>query len=128
MSLTKKVEIPSLPKLRQETWQVCKGGCGKAPAMWVDGGIHANEWIGPAVATYMARWIRFSCQIFSLFKSSELIENDEAHSDLTEELDWYPLQILWNNTQWQVYSSCGESRWIPLQLGMDDNRALSRQF
>ena len=38
--------------------QVCKniGGCGSAPAMWVDGGIHANEWIGHAVASFIARW------------------------------------------------------------------------
>ena len=43
----------------EDRWQVCKGGCGNAPAMWFDGGIHANEWIGPAVATFMARWISF---------------------------------------------------------------------
>ena len=36
----------------------------------------------------------FSRQIYFFFQSSELVENDEAHSDLTEELDWYPLQIL----------------------------------
>ena len=50
----------------EDRWQVCKGGCGNAPAMWFDGGIHANEWIGPAVATFMARWISFGT--VSLFK------------------------------------------------------------
>ena len=76
--------------------KVCRdaAGCGSKPAMWFDGGIHANEWIGPAVATFMARWLSFSRQIYSFFECSELVENDDAHSDLTEELDWYPLQIL----------------------------------
>ena len=48
-------------------------GCGSKPAMWFDGGIHAREWVSPAVATYMAM---------------ELVENDDAHPDLTKELDW----------------------------------------
>ena len=43
-------------------------------AVWIDGGIHAREWVSPAVATYMAM---------------ELIENDDAHPDLTKELDWF---------------------------------------
>jgi len=28
--------------------KVCKGGCGNKPAMWIDSGIHAREWIAPA--------------------------------------------------------------------------------
>ena len=46
------------PKSKIRPRQVCKrdGGCGSAPAMWVDGGIHANEWIGHAVASFIARW------------------------------------------------------------------------
>ena len=56
--------------------KVCRDatGCGNKPAMWFDGGIHAREWVSPAVATYMAM---------------ELIENDDAHPDLTKELDWF---------------------------------------
>ena len=62
MSWDKKGEQHSLPSLTQEKCQVCKGegGCGNAPAMWFDGGIHANEWIGPAVATFMVRWLNFA--------------------------------------------------------------------
>ena len=61
MSWDKKGEQHSLPSLTHKTCQVCKGkgGCGNAPAMWFDGGIHANEWIGPAVATFMVRWLTF---------------------------------------------------------------------
>ena len=53
--------------------KVCKGGCGSKPAVWIDGGIHAREWISPAAVTWMLR---------------ELVENDEQHSDLLESLDW----------------------------------------
>ena len=61
--------------------KVCKnsGGCGERPAMWIDGGIHAREWVSPAAVTFMA---------------SELVENDEAHPDLTKELDWYILPVV----------------------------------
>jgi len=54
--------------------KVCKGGCGNKPAMWIDSGIHAREWISPAVGTWMLR---------------EIVENDSAHPELTEKLDWY---------------------------------------
>merc|ERR1711970_1423334 len=54
--------------------KVCRGGCGSKPAMWIDSGIHAREWISPATGTWML---------------NELVENDAAHPDLTEKLDWY---------------------------------------
>merc|ERR1711874_680869 len=54
--------------------RVCKGGCGGKKAVWIDGGIHAREWIAPATVTWMLK---------------ELVENDTAHPDLTETLDWY---------------------------------------
>jgi len=54
--------------------KVCRGGCGNKPAMWIDSGIHAREWISPATGTWMLH---------------ELVENDAAHPDLTEKLDWY---------------------------------------
>lgn len=54
--------------------KVCKGECGNKPAMWIDSGIHAREWISPATGTWML---------------NELIENDAAHPHFTEKLDWY---------------------------------------
>jgi len=56
--------------------KLCKGECGNKPAIWIDGGIHAREWISPATVTWMLK---------------ELVENDAAHSDLTENMDWYIL-------------------------------------
>jgi murein tripeptide amidase MpaA len=54
--------------------KVCKGGCGNKPAMWIDSGIHAREWVSPATGTWML---------------NELVENDAEHPELTEGLDWY---------------------------------------
>jgi len=54
--------------------KVCKGGCGNKKAVWIDGGIHAREWVSPAALTWMLK---------------EVVENDAAHADLTETLDWY---------------------------------------
>jgi len=59
--------------------KVCRGGCGGKPAMWIDGNIHAREWITSAVVTFMLR---------------ELVENDSAHPDLLENLDWYILPMV----------------------------------
>ena len=49
-------------------------GCGSKPAMWIDSGIHAREWISPAVGTWML---------------NELLENAVNHPDLLTKLDWY---------------------------------------
>merc|ERR1712236_124081 len=54
--------------------KVCRGGCGNKPVMWIDSGIHAREWISPATGTWML---------------NEVVENDSAHPELTEKLDWY---------------------------------------
>jgi len=32
--------------------KICQGGCGNKPAIWIDGGIHAREWISTATALW----------------------------------------------------------------------------
>merc|ERR1712223_106444 len=56
--------------------KICKGGCGNKPAIWLDGGIHAREWIAPAATTYAI---------------NELTTNNANHTYLLDNLDWYLL-------------------------------------
>lgn len=57
--------------------KLCKGGCGTKPAVWLDGGIHAREWIATAVTTYAL---------------NQLISNPQNMYDkLLDNLDWYIL-------------------------------------
>lgn len=60
--------------------KVCKSGtCGQKPAIWIDGGIHAREWISPSSVTFIIK---------------ELIENQDANgSELLDKLDWYFLPV-----------------------------------
>ena len=69
--------------------KVCRGGCGGKPAVWLDGGIHAREWISPAVATYIMM---------------ELVEHDSEHPRLTREMDWYILPVA--NPDGYVFTGC----------------------
>ena len=63
--------------------KVCKGrgGCGKKPAIWIDGGMHAREWISPASVTYIVK---------------KLLDDDKSkftNRNLVENLDWYFLAV-----------------------------------
>jgi len=83
----------SYEKREMRVIKVCKGGkCGKKPAMYIDAGIHAREWISTAVLTYML---------------NELVENDAAHPELTEKLDWYFLPVA--NPDGYEYTRSAES-------------------
>jgi len=52
---------------------ITKAGPG-APNIWLEAGIHAREWIAPAVATYLVR---------------ELVENYGDHPDYLDKINWY---------------------------------------
>merc|ERR1719317_179232 len=74
--------------------RVCKGGCGNKPAIWLDSGMRAREWIGPAALTYMLR---------------ELVENNDDHEDLTDNLDWYILPVM--NPDGYLYTQERDRMW-----------------
>jgi len=74
--------------------KVCKGGCGNKKAVWIDGGIHAREWVSPATVTWMLK---------------EVVENDTAHPDLTETLDWYFLPS--HNPDGYAYTRISNRMW-----------------
>merc|ERR1712002_1206360 len=50
-----------------------KAGAG-APNIWLEAGIHAREWIAPAVATYLVR---------------QLVEDYAEHPDYLDKINWY---------------------------------------
>merc|ERR1712203_396474 len=52
---------------------ITKAGPG-APNIWLEAGIHAREWIAPAVATFIVR---------------ELVEDYAEHPDYIDKINWY---------------------------------------
>ena len=60
--------------------KVCKEACGNKPAMFIQGGIHAQEWITPAVVMYIAH--------------SLTLNISAKNQDLVNKLDWYILPVL----------------------------------
>ena len=83
--------------------KACKGGCGNKPAMWIDGGIHAREWISPASVSWMMK---------------ELIENDADHPELLEKLDWYILAIV--NPDGYAYTRSSDRMWRKTRSTYED--------
>jgi len=74
--------------------KVCRGGCGHKPAVWIDGGMHAREWITPATVTWMLK---------------EIVENNAAHSDMTKQVDWYILPCF--NPDGYAYTHTSDRMW-----------------
>lgn len=42
-----------------------RSATGEKKIIWIDGGIHAREWISPATALYIADQVRDSCLCYS---------------------------------------------------------------
>merc|ERR1719367_1588031 len=98
--------------------KICRGGCGNKPAMWIDGGIHAREWISPAAVTWVLK---------------ELVENDAAHPDLLENMDWYILPVV--NPDGYLFTQTDNRLWRKTRspnglgcFGTDANRNFGYQW
>ncbi|XP_046439954.1 carboxypeptidase B-like [Daphnia pulex] len=59
--------------------KISSGGSGTKNAIFVDGGIHACEWISPATVTYIIR---------------ELVENYDAHPQYVDDVDWFFMPLV----------------------------------
>ena len=59
--------------------KISSGGSGKRPAILIDAGIHAREWIAPTMALYIIQ---------------QLVENNTANSNLTGGVDWFILPVV----------------------------------
>ena len=58
----------------QRVAKICRDGCGTGKkVMYIEGTIHAREWMSPAVVTYFI---------------NELTVNADANMDMLENLDW----------------------------------------
>lgn len=57
---------------------ISSGGNGERPAVFIEAGIHAREWIAPSVALYLL---------------NQLVENYEANKDLVDSLDWFIVPV-----------------------------------
>ncbi|KAI5712610.1 hypothetical protein M8J75_009829 [Diaphorina citri] len=69
-------------------------GVPNAKAFWIDGGIHAREWITPATVSFIL---------------SELVENREAQEDYIKKIDFYVLPI--TNPDGYEYTHTTERLW-----------------
>uniref|UniRef100_T1J4W0 Transporter n=1 Tax=Strigamia maritima TaxID=126957 RepID=T1J4W0_STRMM len=66
----------------------------KKPAIWIDAGIHAREWIAPAAATYII---------------NQLVNNYAENSELSDDVDWYILPVV--NPDGYEYSHTNQRMW-----------------
>ena len=67
--------------------------------MWIDGGIHAREWISPATV---------------LWTLKELVEGEDEDSELIKNLDWYILPV--HNPDGYAYSREWDRLWRKTRL------------
>jgi len=72
---------------------VTKAGPG-APNVWLEAGIHAREWIAPAVATFIMR---------------ELVEDYAEHPEYLDKINWYLLPSA--NPDGYMYSHNSDRLW-----------------
>lgn len=57
---------------------ISSGGNGQRPAVFIEAGIHAREWIAPSVALYLL---------------NQLVENYDSNKDLVDSLDWFIVPV-----------------------------------
>ncbi|XP_015109546.1 carboxypeptidase B [Diachasma alloeum] len=85
-----------------------KSGAAK-PAVWIDAGMHAREWIGPAVATYIL---------------SQLVEKNSTYAKLLDTTDWLILPLA--NPDGYEYSHTGDRLWRKTRSSHADDNETSR--
>ena len=52
---------------------------GRRPGVWIDGGIHAREWISPSSVLFLAQ---------------QMVEDYESHKDFLDKMDVYIMPVV----------------------------------
>ncbi|XP_023932755.1 carboxypeptidase B [Lingula anatina] len=78
---------------------------GNKPAIWIDAGIHAREWIAPATAVYIIN------ELLSSYESNELVQS------MVDTFDWYILPVV--NPDGYEYSHTTDRLWRKNRSGDD---------
>uniref|UniRef100_A0A0C9RW39 CBPB_3 protein n=2 Tax=Fopius arisanus TaxID=64838 RepID=A0A0C9RW39_9HYME len=86
-----------------------RGKSGAKPAVWIDAGMHAREWIGPAVATYIL---------------SQLVEKNSTYAKLLDTTDWMILPLA--NPDGYEYSHTGDRLWRKTRSTHQEDNQSSR--
>ncbi|CAG7837705.1 unnamed protein product [Allacma fusca] len=113
------VKVESIGKTHEKRdiimLKISKSGGGSKPAIWIDGGMHAREWISPATVTYIANKL--------------VTNNKRQYDDLLEMFDWYIVPVV--NADGYEFTHTGDRFWrktrsgtgnIYCKKGVDPNR------
>ncbi|XP_033346187.1 carboxypeptidase B-like [Bombus vosnesenskii] len=79
------------------------------PAVWIDAGMHAREWIGSAVATYII---------------SQLVEKNSSYAKLLDNSDWMILPVA--NPDGYEFTHTGDRLWRKTRSNHAENQDDSR--
>jgi len=97
---------------------ISSGGNGQRPAVFIEAGIHAREWIAPSVALYLL---------------NQLVENYDSNRDLVDNLDFFIVPV--TNPDGYEYTHTNDRFWRKnrfrtnaLCAGIDCNRNFGFHF
>lgn len=96
---------------------ISSGGNGQRPAVFIEAGIHAREWIAPSVALYLL---------------NQLVENYDNNKDLVDSLDWFIVPV--TNPDGYEYTHTDDRFWRKNRYpagrcdGIDCNRNFGFHF
>ncbi|XP_033334246.2 carboxypeptidase B [Megalopta genalis] len=79
------------------------------PAVWIDAGMHAREWIGTAVATYIV---------------SQLVEKNVSYTKLLDNSDWMILPVA--NPDGYEFTHTGDRLWRKTRSNHEEEQEDSR--
>ncbi|KAJ9594114.1 hypothetical protein L9F63_014430 [Diploptera punctata] len=90
--------------------KVSTGGDNIKPAIWIDGGLHAREWISPATVTYIML---------------QLVEFRDQHPELIDAVDWYIMPVA--NPDGYEYSHSTDRLWRKTRSGLKGSKSLGQE-